>query len=683
MTEEKGAMKISVQWLNDYVNHKLKSGELAHRLTMAGLEVEDIEGAGHTHVFQIEVTPNRPDCLSILGIAREVSAICQKPLSIPKIKAYQNTKEKVSVAIENRDDCGRYIATVIKNVRVGESPQWLKERIEALGIRPINNIVDITNFCLMELGQPLHAFDYDKLEGKKIIVRRAHKGEQIKTLDGQSRKVDEDILVIADAKRPVAVAGILGGEETQITNGTKNILLESAHFSLGLIRRSARALGLTSDSAYRFERGVHWNTIERGANRAVDLILELAGGSVELRTDVIARKPKVVKKSLIVSQKEIEGLIGTALPIAKCKGILTKLAFGVKTKGKDSLSVTVPDFRMDVTQTVDIIEEIVRVIGYDHLPMTLPLIKASNITVDKTRRSLKKVMYGRLIAQGYNEIVTYSMTNQKSLEKSSLRFEQSLRIVNPLTQEQELMRPSLLPGFLSAALSNVNHGEKNLRFFEFGRTYMDGVEREVLGVLLTGIRSQDWRLGKKEMADFYDLKGAVENVLTVLSSNARFEPAQIQGFEAGQCAQVQLNGTPVGILGRVTSDALQKWDIKTNNVFFVQLELEALCAQKRSAIKFVPMVEFPSVVRDISLAVKNEIAYEKVKAICQAQGGSILKSVRFVEQYVGDKIQPGHRGIVFSLVYQSDKGTLKEEDVNHAHERICQALINELGAVRR
>lgn len=676
-------MKISIQWLNDYVEHKLKTQELAHRLTMAGLEVEDIEDAGHTQVFQIEVTPNRPDCLSVVGMAREVSAICQKPLKTPKIKTYKNTKEKVSVAIENREDCGRYIATVIRNVHVGESPKWLKDRIEALGMRSINNVVDITNFCLMELGQPLHAFDYDKLEEKRIVVRRGKKGEEIRTLDGQPRKVDENILVIADARRPVAIAGIMGGEATQITSGTKNILLESAHFSQGLIRRSARTLGLTSDSAYRFERGVHWDTIERGANRAIDLILELAGGTVELRTDVVVQRPKTVKKSISVSQKEIEGLIGTPLPLAKCKNILTKLAFGVTTKGKDSLTVAVPDFRNDVTQPVDIIEEVARIIGFDNLPMTLPLIKASNIAVDKTARSFKKAMYGRLMAQGYNEIVTYSMTNQKSLEKSSLSFAHPLRIVNPLSQDQELMRPSLLPGFLSVALSNVNHGEKNLRFFEFGRTYMNGAERDVLGVLLTGVRNQDWRLGKKETADFYDLKGALEDVLSVLSSKVHCAPIHAQGFEAGQCSQIILNGVPVGFLGRVAADALQKWDIKTSGIFFAQLELDIIFEQKRSALRFLPIVEFPSVVRDVSLAVKNDVAYEQIKAICEQEGGGFLRSVRLVEQYVGDKIQSGHRGIVFSLVYQSDKGTLKEEDVARTHERICQALINSLGAVRR
>lgn len=677
-------MKISLQWLNDYVDHKLKADELVHRLTMAGLEVEEIIDAGHTKVLQMEITPNRPDCLSVLGVAREVSAICHKKLNPPTIKTYKVTKEKVSVAIDDRHDCGRYIATVIKNVQVKESPRWLKERIEALGMKSINNVVDITNFCLMEFGQPLHAFDHDKLQGKKIIVRRARKGEEIKTLDGQQRKLDENILVIADAERPVAVAGIMGGEETQITTQTKNILLESAHFSLGLIRRSTRALGLTSDSAYRFERGVHWPTIERCANRAVDLILEIAGGSIEARTDVIEAKPKTLQKTIMVSLNEIEALLGTTLPEVRCKRILTSLGFAVKASGKSSFKVVVPDFRNDVSQTEDVIEELARIIGFDNLPMTLPNIRSSNISVDQTARSLKAAVYDRLLTQGCDEIVTYSMTNHKSLERSVLYFDKPLKILNPLSQEQELMRPSLLPGFLGAVLSNVNRGEKNLRFFEFGRTYMDGLERDTLGVLLTGQRARDWRAPRKDSVDFYDLKGVIEEILApVTSGDLSFVPMDAQGFEPGQCAQCLCDGESVGVLGKVAAAAVEKWDIKTGASYFAQIDLQALYNHKRAPVRFVPMVEFPSIIRDVSLAVKQETSYDQVRSICRSKGGDILRSIRFIEQYIGEKMQPGYKGLVFSMTYQSAQGTLKEEHVSVVHEGICQALVSELGALRR
>jgi phenylalanyl-tRNA synthetase beta chain len=675
-------MKISLQWLNDYVEHKLKADELVERLTMAGLEVEHVEDLGYTKTLEIEVTPNRPDCLNILGIAREVSAITQAPVKRPKITAYKSTKEKVSVTISDREDCGRYIATVIKGVRVENSPQWLKERIEALGMKSINNIVDITNFCLMELGQPLHAFDYDKLLGKKIIVRRARRGEEIKTLDGQTRKVDDNILIIADEKRPVAVAGVMGGEETGVTAATTNILLESAHFSLGLIRKATRSLGITSDSAYRFERGVDWDTIESGANRAIDLILKLAGGTVEIRTDVTTHKPKTIKPAITIGQNEIEALLGTKLPLAKCKAILSKLDFDVKPSGKEALKVTPPVFRGDVSQPVDIIEEVARIIGYDHLPMTQPTIRAINIAPDASKRTKKKAMYERLIAQGYNEIITMAMTNQKNLEKSALTVPHPLKIVNPLSGDQEFMRPSLLPSFLSVAVSNLNHGEKNLRFFEFGRIYLNGAERETLGILATGQRYDDWRINKKEQADFYDLKGAVESALEPLGlKNISFEQGQEQGFDA--CALIKSGDKVLGTLGRISGEALSRWDIKAQNVFFAQIDIEAVTAFAKTSPWFAAINDYPSVVRDVSLAVPQDVAFDQIREICVALGGENLKTVRFVEEYVGEKIQSGQRGVVFSLVYQSSKGTLKENEVTQTHDAVCKALVDKLGATRR
>jgi phenylalanyl-tRNA synthetase beta chain len=677
-------MKVTLQWLNDYVDHKLKVDELVHRLTMAGLEVEDVYSVGASDVFEMEITPNRPDCLSVIGIAREGSAICQKKLKMPHPKAHKNTKEKISIQINDANDCGRYIGTVIKNVQIKESPKWLKDRIEALGMKSINNVVDITNFCLMEFGQPLHAFDFDKIQGEKIIIRRAHKDEQIKTLDGQMRKIDENILVIADANRPVALAGIMGGEETQITLETKNVLLESAHFSGGLIRRSTRAIGLTSDSAYRFERSVHWDTIERCSNRAIDMILEMAGGNVYARRDVVSRKPKSNKRSITVSLLEIENLLGVGFTTSQCKAILTRLGFNVKAIGVSNLKVEVPDFRNDISQPVDVIEELARIVGFDNLPMTIPQIKSQNIQVDISRRELKQEIYGGLIAQGCSEIVTYSMTNQKSIDKSHLAIDKPMRIVNPLSLEQECMRPSLLPGFLNAVLNNANRGEKNLRLFENGRIYFDGFERDTFGILMTGQKNHDWRNLKKESVDIFDLKGVLDQCLkTLRAGGVKYLTEDIPGFETGQSARCYLDNKMIGFLGRVASESIQTWDIKTGPVYFSQIDVEELCQIKIAPVKFKPIPEFPSVNRDISLAVGQEISYEQIESICLSMGGDYLKSVRFIEQYVGDKIQNGMRGLVFSLTYQSQRGTLKEEEVNSIHDRICHALTTKLGAVKR
>ncbi len=437
------------------------------------------------------------------------------------------------------------------------------------------------------------------------------------TLDGQTHKLNNDVLVIADESQPIAIAGIMGGHDSQITSGTKNILLESAHFSFGLIRRTTRSLGLNTDSSYRFERGVHWETIERCSARAIDLILSISGGRLESFRDVVSQRPTIHKRTITLFSQQIEDLLGVCPSQAKCKSILSKLGFNTKIVKNGVFKIDVPDYRQDVSQPVDIIEEIARVIGFDHLPMTIPQIKALNIPEDQNQRLLKKSLYQRLMAQGCDEIITYSMTSQKNLEKSDQSLKDLVKIVNPLSQEQELMRPSLLPNFLAVVLGNVNHSERNLRFFEFGRVYARGTERETIGILLAGQKMSDWRNFKKEVVDIFDLKGVVEQALVPVSTgDISFRQTEIPGLEAGQSIQCLIGSRPVGYLGKVTANVLNKWDIKSGPVFFAQLDLNEIYNIKRPSAKFVPIVEFPSVIRDVSLAVKLETVFDQIKDIC-------------------------------------------------------------------
>ncbi|MCK5581533.1 MAG: phenylalanine--tRNA ligase subunit beta, partial [Candidatus Omnitrophica bacterium] len=386
-------MKISITWLNDYIKTGVPVDRLIHKLTMAGLEVEKTETVAGDTVLELEITPNRPDCLNMLGMAREVSAILNKTVKKPSLPEIKYPKEKCPVEIVDKEGCTRYIGTVIKDVKVAKAPQAMQQRLAAIGLRPINNIVDITNFCLMETGQPLHAFDYDKLEGGKIIVRRAKKGETIITIDGELRELDPSVLVIADAKRPVAIAGVMGGQETEVTGKTKNILLESAYFDPVLIRRAARKSGLSSDSSYRFERGVDFQMVENGCTRAIALIQELAGGEIEQRQDLCLAKKKKVGKAVTVSLAQINGLLGAALTTTQCKTILKKLEFDVVSKKGQPLpgdrpqilKVTPPTFRNDIHQAVDVVEEVARVVGYDNLPLSLPHITVSNVPAKNTR----------------------------------------------------------------------------------------------------------------------------------------------------------------------------------------------------------------------------------------------------------------------------------------------------------
>ncbi len=683
-------MEISLNWLKDYVDFKVSSEELAHRLTMAGLEVKKISSLGDDTVFELEITPNRPDCLNMLGLARETAAILKKSYKFPALKNINFPKLKAEITIEDKKACPCYIGTVIENVSVASAPEKIKKRLESLGARGINNIVDITNFCLMETGQPLHAFDCDKLIGGKIIVRRARKGEKIVTIDCIERVLDENILVIADEQRPVAIAGVMGGKNTEVTGQTKNILLESAYFDPILIRRAARQLGLSSDSSYRFERGVDFSGVEKGACRAISLILEHAQGQITKRTKISSVKEKPRTK-IKISKEEIAAYLGEYLTLAQCKATLLKLDFKVVAKGKNSLEVSVPSFRADVKQAVDLIEEIARISGYEQTPLTVPQIKISNIS-SSPERKLKNTLRQILLAQGLNEVITTTMINQKALVKSKLESSRGIKIQNPLTQEQEILRPSILPSLLSIASLNFNRGQKDFAFFELGKIYLPGqapsaagqAEKDVLGIVMSGACPLDWRRAKREEFDFYDLKGVFESIFLRLDiRELNYSDNESTCFEQGQRASVFVKGKGIGSLGKISDEVLKNWDIKSGHVFFAEIDIQSFLSDGAPLKTFFPLQEFPAVVRDVSVAVKDSVRFADIKKLAVELGRPILKSVIFKEEYRGEKIPAGQRGLVFSLVYQSPERTLTEEDVIPIHEKILQSFKESLGAVIR
>jgi len=674
-------MKLSLNWLKDYIDPKLSAEALVERLTMAGLEVEAVESVGGDTVLEIEITPNRPDCLCILGLAREIGAITGKIVKAPKIKKLKIPALKKLIQIEDKKDCSRYIGTVIRDVHINAAPQIMKDRLAALGINAINNAVDVTNFVLMETGQPLHAFDLDKLSGGQIIVRRAKAGETIVTLDGVERKLDPTILIIADTQKPVAIAGIMGGRDTQITSSTKNILLESAHFDMGLIRKAGRALGLRSDSSYRFERNVNFEGVLTGADRATELLLQLVGGRLSGREEMTS-KVKTSTPKIKVRISEIDSLLGAKVTAPQAKTWLSKLGFKL-TASAGVLTVTPPSNRSDISQEVDVIEEIARMIGFDRLPSKLPTISMNNIPVDKRPREIKDKIRRVMTASGVDEIITLSMTNTKALAKSNLADLPMLRNLNPLNQDQELMRPSLFPSMIQVAVTNINRGQKDLRLFEIGKRYLKEGEKETLNMILTGRRGNDWRSPKKEMVDIFDLKGIVAAILKNIDVSPVYGETHLKFLDNGCATSILLNGEYIGSLGKVDRKVLNNWDIKNQDVYWAGIHLDEIFAMQGKNLKFQPISEFPAIVRDVSLSVKKDIPYKKVEEICQLQGGDILRSVHFIEQYLGDKIQPGEKGLVFSCQYQSNVKTLREDEVSAVHERILQALTRDLNATRR
>lgn len=679
-------MKFSLNWLKDYVPVGVSPEKLAHKLTMAGLEVEKITTAGGDTVFELEITPNRPDCLNMLGLAREVSAILDVPRNVSNLKALKASFSSFpapAIKILDKKGCLRYNGTLIRDVCIAEAPGWIRQRIAAVGMRPVNNVVDITNFCLMETGQPLHAFDYDKLEGGKIIVRRAREGETITAIDGVRYALDCSVLVIADARRPVAIAGVMGGKDTEVTAVTKNILLESAYFDPALIRRVSRGLGVSSESSYRFERGVDYEIVKTGADRAIRLILDSAGGNMAGRGDETIVRKNPGGAAVVLAKDRINGFLGSALTTARCKKILQQLGFAVAAGKGDVFRVRPPSFRRDIRDEVDVIEEIARVVGYDVLPASLPAVAAVNVPREACRE-FRQAIRVMLLAQGANEVVTYAMVGEKDLVRTNQAHLRGVNIQNPPAGDQGLLRPSLLPSLLSVAVFNINRGQKNLRLFEIGKIYGPGGEQETLGILLTGRHDDDWRKTGKSEVDFYDLKGVVERSLArTCRREVLFEDSPQPFFEKGQGVRVLIQGADVGLLGKVDKEVLAAWDIKQKNVFFAQIHLEEFRRFYPPEKSYRPVSEYPAIGRDVSLAVKTSVRFRQICATAFRMGGGILDSVNFNEEYRGEKIPEGHRGVVFSLRYKAADRTLREEEVNGIHEGILRALTAELGAIRR
>ena len=676
-------MKLSLHWLKDYVPLKISADDLVTRLTMAGMEIEHVEQLKDDVVLDIEITPNRADCLSLFGLAREVAAVTGQRLNLPKIKAIKIPSRKCDVSIEDKAACPRYIGIVIESVNIKHSEVQTGKRLESVGSRPINNVVDVTNFLLMELGQPMHAFDYDKLEGGKIIVRRATAGESITTLDGEERKLDPSVLVIADAAKPLAIAGIKGGQLAEVTWETKNILLESAYFDPVLVRRTSRKLKLSTDSSYRFERGVDYAMVEGAAHRAMDLILQTSGGKVTAYRDVQASPKSASPRKVTMSLSGLERRLGCAVGSARFRSFLKTLGCGVTQIKKDSFAITVPTFRSDLRREVDFDEEIARLTGYDHIPSTLPAVSFSHIPSDPAvlrKRGIRSLC----LAQGMDEIVTFSTMPEEFLSKTGITAGDLLTITNPLSQEQKMMRPSSLPSFLQVVQTNFNNGRKHLRLFEIGKIYGQKKEQGVLSILLTGAGDVDWRHPAKPY-DFYDLKGVLETIFRNQEiTHAQWSPgAQAAFLDASRYAVISVDGTSIGFAGRMADSILRAWDLKTKDVWFAEINLDWLCRHKQPRKYFQTSSEFPAIVRDVSVAVQDSVTLKQILDDISRHKIEILKAPALKDEYRGEGVPAGHRALTLSFTYQSKNKTLTDEEVDKTHSLVVESLINRLGVIQR
>lgn len=638
-------------------------------------------------VLEVNVTPNRPDCLSHIGVARELAAISGTKLKKPVAQfteSHEDMTQYISIKIEDPNACPRYIGKLIKNVKIGPSPDWMKNRLEAVGVRSINNVVDITNYVLMETGQPLHAFDYDKLENKKIIIRKAKEGESFTSLDDKTHILKCNDLLICDGPKGVALAGIMGGANSEVSENTVNIFLESAYFDAMTIRKSAKRLGMSTEASQRFERGADPENTVFAANRAAQLFQKYAEG--EIAKNLIDVYPEVIDKEIVTLRLlRIPKVLGIEIPKEKIIEMLESIELEVKDE--NPLSVTIPTNRPDLTREIDLIEEIVRLYGYDNIPPKVDTTFTLQSNVDKELifvENLRDLMVGL----GYREIWTASFTSKKYLDILAPESE-AVEVKNPLSPDAAFMRTTLATGVLDSVRWNHNRGNKNLQLFEIGKQFIKKdtslpEESVILMGALSGnaFNTNHWREKARQM-DFYDVKGLVEALLNQLHIS-QFgwikEPVHLLNKQSSLCLTV--NNETIGWIGEVSASISKFFDLN-DGVFIFQLDVDKLSNHLPERTKYQPIVKYPSVKRDLALLVDEDVLVQDLHSIIKEKGGRLLIQTEVFDFYHGEQIPAGKKSIAFSLSFQSSEKTLTEDEIDPVIQSIVKALESKFDASLR
>ena len=688
-------MLVSYNWLRELTGTKLGPQEVRERLTNVGLAIDAVEERGDDYVLDVEVPSNRGDCLSHVGVARELSVIENSKVQSPESKI-QNTEGKTSeltaIEILDPDLCPRYAARVVREVKIGPSPDWLVKKLEAIGQRPINDVADITNYVLHELGQPLHAFDLAKLTDHRIVVRRAAKNEVIKTLDGVERKLDGEMLVIADAKRPVAVAGVMGGEESEISNTTTDVLIESAYFNPASVRRTAKLLGLHTEASHRFERGTDPEGVLRAQERCAALICEIAGGvATDDALDVYAQPSG--RKSAGLRPARVEALTGLRVETPEMLRILSALGFELFNESSEHLIVNIPTWRHDVAIEEDLIEEVARHTGFDKIKTELPPASLAGEYHSSERR--KRALRQALSARGHNEAISLSFIDAAVDDQFELipafavagdQPEKFVTLRNPIIEDWTRMRPSLLPGLLNAVRHNLNQGTRDVSLFELGRAFRAGkkgelpVEREVLTLAATGGVLEADKAGAPRDFDFYDLKGALDTAREALRlPGLDYHAAEVKHLRAGQSAAVSINGTRIGSIGRLAEAAAGIHKFR-QPVFVAEIDLTALLEIKELPVLYARLPRFPSIVRDVSLLVDRKVTVGELILAANVQKVENCVGVMFVGVYEGEGIPEGKRSVTLRFEYRASDRTLRDEEVDELHWPLVKGLQEKFAA---
>ncbi len=641
-------------------------------------------------ILDLDITPNRPDCLSVIGIAREIAALTGQKVRLPKDDYTESTTtidSQVAVEIADPDLCPRYSASLVRGIKIGTSPPWMQQRLIAAGMRPISNIVDITNYVMLEYGEPLHAFDYEQLRGKKIIVRRAKKNEVMVTLDGNKRALEPDMLVIADTERAVALAGVMGGYDSEVTEATADIFLEAASFNPASIYQTGNSLGLPSEARLRFERGISAGVTIPALKRATQLLVEISGG--QAAKDFIDNYPGAKKAAPVrLRASESKRLLGVDFSVKQIKDTLSVLGFEVSAGASNAeLLATAPYWRSDVSLEEDLIEEVARIIGYDEIPITMlsqPVPRHNPSPMLRLKPQVSQI----LADYGFQEVITFSMMGGEALNKLSPHSQPPsalVRLANPMTAEQEYMRPTLRANLLSALESNLRHEENGVRLFELGRVYLRRQndlpnEPEIVCGVAAGPRFEpSWR-GGNEALDFYDAKGVVEGLFGQLGIEANFEAGSDEGLHPFKQAAIIVAGKRLGVVGELHPKVADTFEI-SGEVYLFEVDLTALLPFTTEHKMFQPISRFPAVVRDMALVVDAGVTNAQVQEIMR--GFPLVTEVSLFDLYSGEQLPAGKKSLAYRVTYQSPKHTLTDDGVNKVQKQIVAKLAKELGASLR
>lgn len=680
------------------IDAKLMSPDQAHGImilppgTPLGRDAKELLGLNDT-ILELDLTPNRGDCLSVIGVAREVAALLGRPFRLDEPvfpETEENIAGQVKVDIQAPELCRRYIARLLRNVRIGRSPLWMQARLRAAGMRPISNVVDITNYVMLEMGQPLHAFDYGKLVDRHIIVRRGGEGEKMLSLDDVNRDLNPDMLVVADPSGPVAIAGVMGGLATEITDTTTSILLESAYFDPVSVRRTSKALNLRSEASLRFEKGIDVDACLRALSRAAQLIYDLDAGEVVAGTVDNYISP-LSERNIVFRPRRATHILGMELPKEKAADILTGLHFKVQDAGEDLL-VGVPSYRMDVSIEEDLVEEVVRMYGYHRIPSTLPSGSASHGAKTK-EQSFRTLVADALAGAGFNEVITYSFTNARVFDLMNLPADSPLRdavsIQNPLSEENAVMRTMMLPGLLELLSRNYNRRIQDGAVFELSKVFWpvdsqaQPEERLFLAAVAMGRTPGNWSAPGKQL-DFYYLKGVLEHLCAVLGTDAitYVQESSNPSFHPSRTARLEVKGSKIGLIGELHPAVLENYELPEGVVAF-EIDFEQLYAVAGKPKVYNPLPKFPGVERDLAVVLKRDNKAGDILEAIRATGGGLLQSVSLFDIYHGEQVPAGYQSMAFKLKFQAPDRTLTDAEVSQITDAIAAALADRFKAQLR